>query len=380
MNSCGLPYFFRTWSAGGNPVYVDGGICENLPIDELKKHEKNDGPILAISFRRDRKENPRNFQKFTLALLDTAINNSMNRAKSELPENQIFYISTKIGTFDFKKALTEGLGPEYELIKEKSKNFFIDFANQQLYRQYLRETDPWSERNPTATTIMKKLGEVYVLHHEKDKFEYLKCSLTVQANCLLAEHEIGFGEPDWIIYSVEFKPSENPIYCISVALNKEESYKYLNVTSWEVLDTSQGKLVRTIDIPVYNPKFPNDRTLNLFFDPALEPNTGPYKLTFRDRAGDLMMPLKEKGKDELAYIAPRALGKIGCIDLVLHVPERLQKVRMEEKQGIQEGREMTEAELAVYRAQLPLTKFRSLGWTAKQIDASNSIYGVDVYL
>lgn len=36
MASAGLPYCFRTWDKNGAPHHVDGGLCENLPIGELR--------------------------------------------------------------------------------------------------------------------------------------------------------------------------------------------------------------------------------------------------------------------------------------------------------------------------------------------------------
>ncbi|HWW74923.1 MAG TPA: patatin-like phospholipase family protein, partial [Pyrinomonadaceae bacterium] len=133
-NSCGLPFCFRTWSRGGGPVLVDGGICENLPTEVLEKNADQYGPIAAISFEQQVSYAPRDVIGFTKALLDTAINNSITRAKGALPPNSVYPIKTSLSTFDFHKALTTGLNEEYKAVRLEASNWFRKFAerNQNL--------------------------------------------------------------------------------------------------------------------------------------------------------------------------------------------------------------------------------------------------------
>jgi predicted acylesterase/phospholipase RssA len=70
MNSCGIPYCFRTWSSGGNPIIVDGGICENLPSEELDSPQDIDhfGVVVGISFKRPQTRSLNSPVNFSTAL------------------------------------------------------------------------------------------------------------------------------------------------------------------------------------------------------------------------------------------------------------------------------------------------------------------------
>ncbi len=46
MDSCGLPFFFRTWARSGSTI-VDGGLCENLPTDLLAEGVEQYGKVLG---------------------------------------------------------------------------------------------------------------------------------------------------------------------------------------------------------------------------------------------------------------------------------------------------------------------------------------------
>ena len=74
LDSAGIPFCFRTWNHGH---YVDGGLCENLPLEMLIAQKHEYGPVVGISFEPTWKEPPTSLGSFALALLDTAINNSV---------------------------------------------------------------------------------------------------------------------------------------------------------------------------------------------------------------------------------------------------------------------------------------------------------------
>lgn len=88
LHSSTLPYCFRVWNSGGNnnPVFGDGGVCENLPSEILEPFEAQaQGTVVALSFKPEPAQRPpSDIKQFSLALLDTAISNSMSRAKLRL--------------------------------------------------------------------------------------------------------------------------------------------------------------------------------------------------------------------------------------------------------------------------------------------------------
>jgi predicted acylesterase/phospholipase RssA len=108
-DSCGLPFVFKSHRIG-NGIIVGGGICENLPADCLvsikdKNGDPIPGEIVGVSFKDTNLQvAPTSTFQFAMALLDTAIENPMRRAKRVL-EDRVISINTDIGTFDFEKAL-----------------------------------------------------------------------------------------------------------------------------------------------------------------------------------------------------------------------------------------------------------------------------------
>jgi predicted acylesterase/phospholipase RssA len=379
MDSCGLPYCFRTWKngVGGGPVIVDGGICENLPIDVLKQEEERFGPVAALSFFPTRRPAPSTVTSFSMALLDTAMNNAVTRAKAMLPLDQVHEIKTSITTFDFTKALREGFGEEYWRINKQATEFFEKFLKVQRKTLHHIAEDPWTETNATLKELMRNLGNIYQRQHEPIKFKYLKCDFVVIANCLLEEGEPFYGSPDGLLYELTFQPDVEPLYAVSVGLSQPKGIQYLGQTSFKLFDANHNELAIE-HVPVINPKEPNAREVMLFFTPPLLPGSGPYKLRVRDQAINLMGPLHAGEMDELAYFPRRTSAPIDQINLVLHVPERLRNSisLIPPANGL--GRRMTDPEVTRYT---PPGGFTSFGWSGQNITKpSDGVFKVDVKL
>jgi predicted acylesterase/phospholipase RssA len=87
LDSAGLPFCFRTWTKSGSAVVVDGGICENLPSEELEEFSKKDGPVVGISFVDKERAFVEDIVGFSKSLLNTAMTNSERRARYRLGES-----------------------------------------------------------------------------------------------------------------------------------------------------------------------------------------------------------------------------------------------------------------------------------------------------
>jgi predicted acylesterase/phospholipase RssA len=285
MNSAGLPFCFRTWSKKGTAaVHVDGGICENLPIGELKKDETTEGKIVAFTFPFVRPGAPSSLKTFAMALLDTAINNSMNRAKSALSETSIFEIPTDLGTFEFERAIADGKGAAFQLIQLQTDKFLRDLIKTAENQKEIIADNPWTETNRTAVRLLESIGRVYNAQHANSKFKYISCRFSVTVKALLPKGDLYAGEPDIISYSATFRPLDEPIYCLSTAISQPPELKdYLGRTSWELRDQHK-QLVKSTPIPSRNPQKPADWEIIHFLDPIIRPNEGVFSLRFHDEA------------------------------------------------------------------------------------------------
>lgn len=100
--SSALPFIFETYS--GSP-YVDGGLINNFPSDQLNNGEDD---ILGFGFKRfgtyDFKKGAFEYSK---ALIFTAMDVAVERSLEKLPKDRVKYIETDIETLEFDKAIEQ---------------------------------------------------------------------------------------------------------------------------------------------------------------------------------------------------------------------------------------------------------------------------------
>jgi predicted acylesterase/phospholipase RssA len=86
VDSCALPLVFRTAKVGG--TVVDGGLCENLPAEDLI-HDPALGQVIAISFDRKPSDPPNSMLTYMGALFSAAMENSVERAATMVGEGRV---------------------------------------------------------------------------------------------------------------------------------------------------------------------------------------------------------------------------------------------------------------------------------------------------
>ena len=116
--SCRLPFAFAGFSSDGTEV--DGGLALNFPVDRLKADESTMGSVIGISFANKFANTQRgNLISYTQQLFSAAIQSGVTRSELILGPSNVYPIDTMIGTFDFERALNDGLGIEYQLTVNK---------------------------------------------------------------------------------------------------------------------------------------------------------------------------------------------------------------------------------------------------------------------
>lgn len=350
LDSCAIPFCFRVWQSTG-PSIVDGGLCENLPSDELLPHEKEDGPVLAIGFHSPWPGNQRNIKDFALALLDTAINNSVSRAKARLGLNRVCEIRTNLSTFDFAKAV-EFSDHEATVIEGKATEFVVKFANDQL--RGTLQGDPWQELN---TGLMEGWWRIYQEQHALRTVGINhKTTMVVQAASLAAD-----ADDDSVSYQIIFEPLEE-MFCSSLAIIPTEGSVSLHSSEIELMDQN-GQSADFVLVPARDPSHPGKKPVVIYFTPSLKPGTGRYTLTLRQQVPQFMRLLRDKGVDELFVATRPSKHSVGRIDLVLHLPKEFKTARMVPRVD-SGGRGMTKLELVNFATPVG---YRTLGWCGEQV-------------
>jgi NTE family protein len=376
IESAAIPFFYRTWPNQDGLLLVDGGICQNLPSEELHKRElerPGGGVIVGITFQEMTvNEAPTTLISFSKALLETAMNSAILRARENV--KWTLPVATKIDTFDFETAFTEGLGDSYVVVRNDASQRLQQIVDEERQAKLALVIPPPIEHKlklglwkQSSEWMKTQLREIYARQHEGRPFKYYRLSLVVQANCLLEPGEVGSTLPDSVLNKLQFAPDSEPIFCHRLGVDSPSANQdnFMNDPSWSIVDR-HGLAVNAIPLPISSIT-KGKREFLLFFSPPLqaEVDTGmPYTLRVYDWVKDAMGPLKENGVDELVVRGHRAFSPVPRVDLVLFLPSTYDADFVAHAKSDAPGRLMTPEELIDYA---PPAGFRVLGWVGNDV-------------
>ncbi|HTD83794.1 MAG TPA: patatin-like phospholipase family protein [Gemmatimonadaceae bacterium] len=365
MDSAGIPFFFRTAPSpahGNDRVVVDGGICENLPSEELTNAPAY-GEIVGITFSASRRrETLTTFASFIGALLETAMNASVIRARQELGANN-FVIRTEAGSFDFRRAFEKGLGAEYRETRLLADRFFRDYL-ERAHRP--AGTTAFPQRR--LSDVTGALRTMYERQHEPVRFEVLSVRMIVTGASQARAERRG---PDDIRHEIVFRATEQPVHCYRIKLTPAAAPE-LQKSQCEVFDRDSTPVAFDL-VPI--PDDSNDaREYLLFFrDPIVAGDRrSPVTLRVRDAVAGVLC-LVADGRDELMTCATRADRPVPRIEIVVHLPEELLDTSIVPAAG-PAGAPMSRPELIPYAAP---ANFFTLGWRGENVPP-NTMFGCNL--
>jgi NTE family protein len=382
IESAAIPYFYRTWPNQDGVLLVDGGICQNLPSEVLRKREQEHpggGAIVGVTFEElTVNEAPTNLVSFSKALLETAMNSSVLRARDHVKWPLL--VRTRIGTFDFKTAFTDGLGDSYENVRTRAAADLRHIIDEERQEKLALSTTPPVEHKvkfelwkQTPEWMKTQLGEIYTNQHASRLFKYHHASMTVQANCLVEDDGIFSKLPDAVENRMIFAPEGEPVFCLRMGVDSASTNDANLIADpiWSIVDR-HGIQANATPMPISS-VVAGKRSFLLFFSPPLPPDAdgrAPYSLRVTDWVRDAMRPLRENGVDEVVLNNHRASGTIPRVDLVLFVPTSFEAVLVaHESKSAVPGRSMTQEELLAYS---PPPGFKPLGWVGNDVPGGNS--------
>ena len=338
MDSAGLPFFLRTplgRRADGYRVVVDGGICANLPSDQLTFSPEK-GEVVGITFSATRGGAPLSGAlDFAGALIETALNASVLRAQLALGPNN-FAIRTHADPFDFRRAFGEALGAEYRETRMLAEDFFRKYAAR------AKEVTATIERDGGTRLhhVVASLRAMYQSQQEPIRFELSSARVVVTA-------------PSHVQHQIVFRATSHPVTCYRVRLIPARQHR----PRCEVFDRT-GAPIAFDTVPV------SDDELLLFFREPITPGDAraPVTLRVRDTTPEVLR-LASEGRDELLIRASRADRPIRRVEIVVHLPQELADTVIGGAAG-PEGVRMTPAELLRYAAP---PGFVTLGWKGERV-------------
>ncbi|HEX5430577.1 MAG TPA: patatin-like phospholipase family protein [Bryobacteraceae bacterium] len=370
LDSMALPFFFRVWNDGGNPVVVDGGIGNNLPSsvlldeEEASPQQHNErGEVYAISFPPDGGAEIHSAKDFAFALMNTAIDSAIQREKSRLA-GRVHEIRTSLTTLAFEDALN--LHPdEYGRITREAAEFFQHHANGSGTRSIVQ--DLWKEQN---LPLLQTLWRIYKAQNTANNIQYQKCRIIWVARGL-EKSDI----PDIMEYRLNFRVGQEPLQCHSIGVTPTSGVNFLGRMEFSV-SGPDSKPVPYETLPARDPEAPLRRALLFHYLPVLKTGSGPYQWHFREEIKDYSKKLSDGEGDVFTYTAGRADGAVGSVELILQVPAG-KAVSFTYLPGSEKtAEEMSEAELSEIGNPFG---FKSYGWRVKQWPGGVK-FGVDLKL
>ena len=127
-DSCSLPILIRSFANLSATHHVDGGLCDNLPVEVLI--EQGQDVIFAI-FPKVEADNRKitNILAYISSLLSASIGHSVTRSVSLVAKPFRFEAETHLGLLDFKEAIAQLANLDwYENEKDKALRRIRDFS------------------------------------------------------------------------------------------------------------------------------------------------------------------------------------------------------------------------------------------------------------
>ncbi len=380
LDSCSIPFYFRTWGKkGAGMLLVDGGLCENFPVDVLREHEPADGITVGVSFMPGPPgETPFGLLSFTKALLDASMSNSVRRAQRQLGDDRIVTLSTPVGTLDFKRAVSEGMDAQYDVTKEESRSFFTRLTGN--YRQSEQVVDVGGAEPMESESVLQRVSDLFEAQHAHVKMRVLEARVAIRIGAFSID-AAGEAIPDELSYRLRFEPDGEPLGCVRVAILDEDTTTFLQSFRREVFDR-EGKAVKTIDLMARDRRrAPDRRAFLLFFDPPLraEDSRGPYTLVYSHRIRGLMAPLVNDGYDSISVRTSRGIEPTQRIQLLAMVPNAFPGVTMKQSgecTAHEKGRPMTSDEIRLLDLPVDADHY-IVGWAGTMVEAT-AMFAADI--
>lgn len=330
VSSAGIPFCFRTWKTGGQEILVDGGLCKNLPVETLLSKRQQDGRVLAFSFTREAPPPIHNIKDFGYALLDVAINDSVQSAINAVGADSVCPMGSnakELTTFSFEAAFQFLNSDRYDQEVARVRDWLIEKTKYKPAR-HVPVTDVWNLGSPEESfRTVKALGRIYSETHAKDRFKYKLMRVVIVANCLAKPGDAGWSKKDSVTYTLKFEPDQCPISTHKLVLSNPSDKNFTPdyaVTCWHEKDPE----MRVEFVAAVTPENPKQRALLGFFLPPLAVGSGVCTLKLQDRGANLFAPLGAEGTDYAQFNVGRASGALQRVEIGMIVPVNFREVRL----------------------------------------------------
>lgn len=221
VSSCKIPFVFTNFKSDKDlaQAFVDGGLCENLPVEPLLNGKSEFGPVLAVGVTSETNNWPaRNAKQYIGQLFEIAINNSVKRAERFVGSENVHKVVSKYQTTNFLSLKsTFRLGDDYRRTFE-SCSAWLDRRLSSMTLASVATTEIPSE--PTVQEILEQNARSFEARRGGKKFEVEYSAMIATPCSWMSRYSDGdLSSQDLDVYSrvhmvrrqKDFELSEYPI-------------------------------------------------------------------------------------------------------------------------------------------------------------------------
>ena len=357
VDSCALPFAFRTFKH--QQLVVDGGICSNLPVDEILEYDPL-VPTLAIGFEPQAPAEIGSAAGYGLALLGTAIDSATAVSISRIRScgGRECLLPQSFGTFEFARALRDGLvGESYKELKARVQDKMEEAVGDLCSRS--GALIPLAD-NDTAVRVHANLMARF-------PYSIKRASTAVYANCLAQRHE-QYPAQDVSMDIVEYVADRDMIIAAKMGLAVNNSERPVINKKTFVIETNNSVPIKAEQVIMSETKQFSDGVNTIysslfFLDEPLTTGSDILRISQPLKQKNCMINIKNRGWDWMrgysfnhswpiydhVILCPQSFGRLALSDLYGHlceIPEKESANRLISEKDWVKGRAMTSREIA----------------------------------
>ncbi|CAN7635669.1 patatin-like phospholipase family protein [Bradyrhizobium sp. LjRoot220] len=323
MHSAAIPFAFRTFLDVVTSPYVDGGLCENLPVEQLLAQEDFDGPVFCVSIGDEEPQPyvPTGAKDYCLQLISASMNHNVDRSRRLVGLSNQIEEKSGIDTFAFEAAIGK-LDDEdwYAAAFDRTMDKIHKIA--QLYEMVGVAAPSKLSGRLSASKMMHSLFKVFETALGTSEWEYIKSGFVVRAECLHRLRPSQIRSADYVVRIATIRARGDNLVCFnsSAHLNDQSS---IIPTAWTCFNETQSRDLRVQAIPVKNPADPSGGSIGvlIFFENPLSSVAKGDILTIKSHflLENAMGGLNTNGGDYISVSNPHSIP-VATVETVLVYP------------------------------------------------------------
>jgi predicted acylesterase/phospholipase RssA len=319
VHSSAIPFAFRTFPEVITSPYVDGGLCENLPVEQLLAKEDFDGPVFCVSIGDEKLQPyvPAGAKDYCLQLISASMNHNVDRAKRLVGLSNQFEEKTSLNTFAFEAAIAK-LNDEAWYAEAFNRTMSKVHKIAQLYEMVGVPAPSKLSGRLSTSKIMHSLFKVFEKSLGMAEWEYIKSGFVVRAECLHQLLPNQTRSADYVVRIATIRAKGDNLVCFSSSahLNDETS---IIPTAWTCFN-EHGCEIPVQAVPVKNPADAPDGSIGvlIFFEKSIAKGD---VLTIKSHflLDNAMEDLNKVGTDYISVSNPHSIP-VANVEVVLVYP------------------------------------------------------------